>query len=53
MWPFLTDPQSIVEFIFLIACVPMGLSHILRPALWVDFFTRVHGTERTSPTLST
>jgi hypothetical protein len=42
MWPFLTDTQSIIQFIFLIACVPMGLSHIMRPALWVDFFTRVH-----------
>lgn len=42
MWPFLTDAQSIVQFIFLIACVPMGLSHIVRPVLWVDFFTRLH-----------
>jgi hypothetical protein len=42
MWPFLTDTQSIVQFIFFIACVPMGLSHIVRPALWVDFFARVH-----------
>jgi hypothetical protein len=42
MWPFLTDTQSIVQFIFLIACVPLGLSHIVRPALWVDFFTRVY-----------
>ena len=42
MWPFLTDAQSIVQFVFLIAGVPMGLSHIVRPALWVDFFTRLH-----------
>jgi hypothetical protein len=42
MWPFLTDNQSIVQFVFFIACVPMGLSHIVRPALWVDFFARVH-----------
>jgi hypothetical protein len=42
MWPFLTDTQSIVQFVFFIACVPMGLSHIVRPALWVDFFARVH-----------
>ena len=42
MWPFLTDTQSIVQFVSFIACVPMGLSHIVRPALWVDFFARVH-----------
>ena len=43
MWPFLTDAQSVVQFVMFIACVPMGLSHIVRPALWVDFFTRLHG----------
>lgn len=42
MWPFLHDPQSIVQFIFLISCVPLGLSHIVRPALWVDFFGKLH-----------
>jgi hypothetical protein len=42
MWPFLTDAQSIVQFVMCIACVPMGLSHIVRPALWVDFFARLH-----------
>jgi hypothetical protein len=42
MWPFLTDAQSIVQFIFLISCVPLGLSHIVQPAMWVDFFTRLH-----------
>lgn len=42
MWPFLTDPQSYVEFLMLILFVPIGLSHIVRPALWVDFFTRLH-----------
>ena len=43
MWPFLTDAQSIVQFAMLVACVPMGLSHVVRPALWVEFFTRLHG----------
>jgi hypothetical protein len=42
MWPFITDAPSAIEFMMLIACVPMGLSHIVRPQLWVDFFTRVH-----------
>lgn len=42
MWPFLDDPQSTVQFIFLISCVPLGLSHIVRPALWVDFFGKLH-----------
>ncbi len=33
---------SVVEFIMLISCVPMGLSHIVRPGLWIDFFARIH-----------
>ena len=42
MSPFLSDAASIVEFAMLVSCVPMGLSHIARPALWLDFFTRLH-----------
>ena len=42
MWPFLDDPPSFVQFAMLILCVPMGLSHIVRPAIWIDFFTRLH-----------
>ena len=42
MWPFLTDPASAVQFIFLVTCVPMGLSHIVRPRMWIDFFVRLH-----------
>ncbi|MEO6396672.1 MAG: hypothetical protein ABIO40_12275 [Devosia sp.] len=42
MWPFLSDPPSVIEFTFLISCVPMGLSHIVRPRLWIDFFARLH-----------
>ena len=42
MWPLLTDAPSTVQFVMFVACVPMGLSHVVRPALWVDFFTRLH-----------
>lgn len=42
MWPFLTDPPSFVQFIMFIGCVVMGLSHIVQPQLWVDFFSRLH-----------
>ena len=42
MWPFLDTPASFVQLAMLGLCVPMGLSHIVRPGLWVDFFTRVH-----------
>ncbi len=42
MLPFLTDPPSIVQFIFLVTCVPMGLSHIARPQMWIEFFARLH-----------
>src|SRR5690606_3503794 len=42
MWPFLSDAASTVEFVMLVGCVPMGVSHIVRPALWVEFFARLH-----------
>jgi hypothetical protein len=42
MWPFVTDAASVVQFVMLIACVPMGLSHIVRPQLWIDFFGRLY-----------
>lgn len=42
MWPFLSTPASYVDFAMFVLCVPMGLSHIVRPALWVDFFSRLH-----------
>lgn len=46
MWPFLSDAPSIVQFVMLLACVPLALSHILRPAMWIDFFTRLHAQGR-------
>ncbi|MEQ1770259.1 MAG: hypothetical protein ABL879_10505 [Devosia sp.] len=42
MWPLLSDPPSVVEFIFLISCVPVGLSHIVRPRMWIEFFAGLH-----------
>lgn len=42
MWPFLDTPASSVQFAMLVLCVPMGLSHVVRPGMWVDFFARVH-----------
>lgn len=42
MWSFLSDPPSIVQFAMLIACVPLGVSHIVQPRMWVDFFARLN-----------
>ena len=42
MWPFLDTPASFIQFAMFVLCVPVGRSHIVRPGLWVDFFTRVH-----------
>ena len=39
MWPFVSDPPSAVQFITLLLCLVMGLSHLLRPGIWVRFFT--------------
>lgn len=51
MWPFLTDPPSVIEFIFLITCVPMGVSHIIRPRMWVEFFAQLNTQGQSGVTL--
>ena len=40
--PFVTDAVGAVEFIMLVSCLLMGASHIVRPRVWVDFFTGLH-----------
>jgi hypothetical protein len=42
MWPFIDDGASAVQFIMLVACTILGVSHIVRPALWIEFFGQVH-----------
>ncbi len=42
MLPFITDPVTAVEFIMAATAGVMGLSHILQPRMWVDFFGRLH-----------
>jgi hypothetical protein len=42
MFPFVEDAPSAVQFIMLVACAIMGMSHIVRPAMWVEFFTHLH-----------
>ncbi len=41
MWPFVTDVPSAVQMIMLISCVLMGLSHLLQPRLWSEFFAHL------------
>lgn len=42
MWPFIDDAPSAVQFIMLVACAIMGVSHIVRPAMWIGFFGHLH-----------
>lgn len=46
MFPFVTDATSAVQFVVLLLCGIMGLSHLLRPDIWVRFFSQLasHGT---------
>jgi uncharacterized protein YjeT (DUF2065 family) len=44
MWSFVTDGPSAVQMVMLISCVLMGLSHMLQPQIWTEFFARL--TER-------
>ena len=43
MWPFVVDAPSGVEMIMLVACLLMGLSHLLQPQIWVEFFGQLRG----------
>jgi hypothetical protein len=42
MWPFIDDGASAVQFIMVVACAIMGVSHILRPQMWIEFFGHLH-----------
>jgi hypothetical protein len=46
MWPFITDAPSAVQFMMLVACAVMGVSHLVQPGMWVTFFTDLHGQGR-------
>ncbi len=46
MWPFVTDVPSAVQMIMLISCVLMGLSHLLQPRLWSEFFAHLAERDR-------
>jgi hypothetical protein len=42
MWPFLDDATSAVQFIMMVSCGIMGVSHMVRPAMWVEIFGYLH-----------
>lgn len=41
-WPVLTDAQSAVQLIMGIGCLLIGLSHILQPRMWQEYFAALH-----------
>ena len=41
-WSFVIDARSAVEFIMCISCMLMGLSHMVQPRMWRDYFTALH-----------
>lgn len=42
MWSFVTDGPSAVQFVMAVSGTLMAVSHIVRPDIWVDFFSRLH-----------
>ena len=42
MWAFVTDGPSAVQFVMAVSGSLMALSHIVRPAIWVDYFSGLH-----------
>ncbi len=37
-FPYITDGTSAVQMLLLISCTLIGLSHILQPKMWFDYF---------------
>ena len=42
MWSFIKDAPSFVQLVICISAAVMGLSHIVRPQMWVDYFNALH-----------
>jgi hypothetical protein len=41
-WPVATDARSAVQMMMGIACTLTGLSHVLQPHIWQDYFAALH-----------
>lgn len=46
MWTFLSDPPSFVQLVVLISSLIIGLSHILQPTLWAEYFADLRARGR-------
>jgi hypothetical protein len=46
MWSFVVDVPSGVQTVMFMSCVLMGLSHLVQPQLWVEFFGALRGRGR-------
>jgi hypothetical protein len=42
MWSFIKDGPSFVQFVLLVSCPLLGLSHIVQPQMWIDYFNGLH-----------
>jgi hypothetical protein len=42
MWSFVDGPAAWVQLVMMVSGVLFGLSHILRPQMWVDYFVALH-----------
>jgi hypothetical protein len=40
-WPAVTDAQSAVQMVMSIGCTLIGLSHVLQPQVWQDYFAEL------------
>jgi len=46
--PFVTDATSAIQLIMFLSCTIMGLSHIMQPRMWEEYFTRLHADGETA-----
>ena len=40
--PNVTDATSAVQFVMFFSAILMGISHIVQPKMWEDYFTHLH-----------
>jgi hypothetical protein len=53
MWAFITTPSEAVQFVLMVLCTLFGVSHIVRPAIWTEFFGWLHAAGHRGVVLKT
>jgi hypothetical protein len=42
MWTIVEEPADWVQLVMMLSCTLLGMTHIVRPRVWVDYFVALH-----------